>query len=107
RQLERLHRQAQSAEKYQEHKAEERQLKAQLGAVRWRDLNEQVGQRERVIGDQEIAFEALVAEQRGADAGIERLRDGHHELSERFNQVQARFYSVGGDIARVEQSIQH
>lgn len=30
RQLERLHRQAQSAEKYQEHKAEERQLKAQL-----------------------------------------------------------------------------
>lgn len=75
--------------------------------MRWRDLNEQVGQRERVIGDQEVAFEALVAEQRGADAGIERLRDGHHELSERFNQVQARFYSVGGDIARVEQSIQH
>ena len=49
-----------------EHKAEERQLKAQLGAVRWRDLNEQVGQRERVIGDQEIAFEALVAEQRAS-----------------------------------------
>ncbi|WP_160286591.1 chromosome segregation protein SMC [Pseudomonas knackmussii] len=107
RQLERLHRQAQSAEKYQEYKAEERQLKAQLGALRWRDLNEQVGQKERVIGDQEVAFEALVAEQRSADASIERLRDGHHELSERFNQVQGRFYSVGGDIARVEQSIQH
>ncbi|QRY78428.1 chromosome segregation protein SMC [Pseudomonas sp. PDNC002] len=107
RQLERLHRQAQSAEKYQEFKAEERQLKAQLGALRWRDLNEQVGQKERVIGDQEVAFEALVAEQRSADASIERLRDGHHELSESFNQVQGRFYSVGGDIARVEQSIQH
>ena len=38
---------------------------------------------------------------------IERLRDGHHELSERFNLVQGRFYSVGGDIARIEQSIQH
>ncbi|MCP1606548.1 chromosome segregation protein SMC [Pseudomonas citronellolis] len=107
RQLERLHRQAQSAEKYQEYKAEERQLKAQLGALKWRELNEQVGQKERVIGDQEVAFEALVAEQRSADASIERLRDGHHELSERFNQVQGRFYSVGGDIARVEQSIQH
>ncbi|MCY1333545.1 Chromosome partition protein Smc [compost metagenome] len=107
RQLDRLHRQAQSAEKYQEYKAEERQLRAQLGALRWRDLNEQVGQRERIIGDQEVAFEALVAEQRSADASIERLRDGHHELSERFNQVQGRFYSVGGDIARVEQSIQH
>ncbi|MDO1910790.1 hypothetical protein Q2376_26150, partial [Escherichia coli] len=43
----------------------------------------------------------------GADAGIERRRAGHHELSKRFTQVQARFYSVGGDIARVEQSIQH
>ncbi|WP_166366668.1 chromosome segregation protein SMC [Pseudomonas akapageensis] len=107
RQLERLHRQAQAAEKYQEYKAEERQLKAQLSALRWQALNEQVGQREAVIGDQEIAFEALVAEQRNADASIERLRDGHHDLSERFSLVQGRFYSVGGDIARVEQSIQH
>ena len=107
RQLERLHRQAQSAEKYQQYKAEERQLKAQLSALRWQALNEQVGQSEAVIGDQEVAFEALVAEQRNADASIERLRDGHHDLSERFNLVQGRFYSVGGDIARVEQSIQH
>ncbi|AYC32607.1 chromosome segregation protein SMC [Pseudomonas cavernae] len=107
RQLERLHRQAQAAEKYQEYKAEERQLKAQLAALRWQALNQQVGQREAVIGNQEVSFEALVAEQRNADASIERLRDGHHDLSERFNQVQGRFYSVGGDIARVEQSIQH
>ena len=107
RQLERLHRQAQAAEKYQEYKAEERQLKAQLSALRWQALNLQVGQREAVIAEQEIGFEALVADQRSADASIERLRDGHHELSERFNQVQGRFYSVGGDIARIEQSIQH
>lgn len=107
RQLERLHRQAQAAEKYKEYKAEERQLKAQLAALRWRALSDQVGQREAIIGDQEVAFEALVAEQRNADASIERLRDGHHELSERFNLVQGRFYSVGGDIARVEQNIQH
>ena len=107
RQLERLHRQAQSAEKYQEYKAEERQLRAQLSALRWQALNAQVGQREQVIGGQEVSFEALNAEQRNADASIERLRDGHHELSERFNLVQGRFYSVGGDIARVEQSIQH
>lgn len=107
RQLDRLHRQAQAAEKYQEYKAEERQLKAQLSALKWQALNDQVGQREGVIGSQEVAFEALVAEQRNADAAIERLRDGHHELSERFSLVQGRFYSVGGDIARVEQSIQH
>ncbi|MFJ4348111.1 chromosome segregation protein SMC [Pseudomonas sp. NPDC089401] len=107
RQLERLHRQAQAAEKYREYKAQERQLKARLSALRWRDLDERVRQREAVIGDQDVAHEALVAAQRSADASIERLRDGHHELSERFNQVQGRFYSVAGDIARVEQSIQH
>jgi len=107
RQLERLHRQAQAAEKYREYKAQERQLKARLSALRWRDLDERVRQRESVIGDQDVAHEALVAEQRNADASIEHLRDGHHELSERFNQVQGRFYSVAGDIARVEQSIQH
>ncbi|MFJ4430139.1 chromosome segregation protein SMC [Pseudomonas sp. NPDC089395] len=107
RQLERLHRQAQAAEKYREYKAQERQLKARLSALRWRDLDERVRQREAVIGDQGVAHEALVAEQRNADASIEHLRDGHHELSERFNQVQGRFYSVAGDIARVEQSIQH
>jgi chromosome segregation protein len=107
RQLERLQRQAQAAEKYQEYKAEERQLKAQLSALRWQALNDQVAQRESVIGTQEIGFESLVADQRSADALIERLRDGHHDLSERFNLVQGRFYSVGGDIARVEQSIQH
>jgi chromosome segregation protein len=107
RQLERLQRQAQSAEKYQQYKAQERELKAQLSALRWQSLNEQVGQREAVIAQQEIAFEALIAEQRSADASIERLRDGHHELSEQFNTVQGRFYSVGGDIARIEQSIQH
>jgi chromosome segregation protein len=107
RQLERLQRQAQAAEKYQEYKAEERQLKAQLSALRWQALNEQVAQRESIIGTQELGFESLVADQRSADALIERLRDGHHDLSERFNLVQGRFYSVGGDIARVEQSIQH
>lgn len=107
RQLERLHRQAQAAEKYKDYKARERQLKASLSALRWSALDARVRQREAVIVDQEVAFEALVAEQRNADASIERLRDGHHELSERFNQVQARFYSVAGDIARVEQSIQH
>jgi len=107
RQLERLHRQAQAAEKYKEFKALERQLKARLSALRWQSLDTRVGQRETVIGEQEVALEALVAEQRNADASIERLRDGHHDLSERFNQVQGRFYSVAGDIARVEQSIQH
>ncbi|MGV8842476.1 MAG: chromosome segregation protein SMC [Pseudomonas sp.] len=106
-QLERLYRQAQAAEKYQTYKAQEREYKAQLAALKWQALNEQVVAHEALISHHETAFEAQVAGQRNADASIERLRDSQHDLSECLNQVQGRFYSVGGDIAQVEQSIQH
>ena len=107
RQIERLQRQAQAAEKYQEYKTEEQQLKAQLTALRWQQLNGQAGTHEQAITELEIALEACIAEQRQADAKIELLRDGHHELSDAFNRVQGRFYAIGADIARHEQSIQH
>ena len=107
RQIERLQRQASAAEKYQEYKAEEHHLSAQLTALRWQQLNGQAGEHERLIRELETALEACIAEQRQADAKIELLRDGHHDLSETFNRVQGRFYAIGADIARHEQSIQH
>lgn len=107
RQIERLQRQAHAAEKYQEYKTEENSLKAQLTALRWQQLNGQAGEHEAVISELETALQACIAEQRQADAKIELLRDGHHELSDAFNRVQGRFYAIGADIARHEQSIQH
>ena len=56
--------------------------------------------------DLEVALEALIAEQRNADSEIEKHRDQHSDLNERFNQVQARFYSLGADISRIEQVLQ-
>lgn len=106
RQLSHLHRQAQAAEKYKEYKTEERQLKAQLQALRWQGLNAQTGEREHRVRDLEVALEALIAEQRNADSEIEKHRDQHSDLNERFNQVQARFYSLGADISRIEQVLQ-
>lgn len=107
RQIERLQRQAHAAQKYQEYKAEEQRLTAQLTALRWQQLNVQAGEHEAVIAEQEVALEACIAQQRQADAKIELLRDGHYELSDCFNRVQGRFYAIGADIARHEQSIQH
>lgn len=107
RQIERLQRQATAAEKYQEYKAEEHTLKAQLTALRWQQLNARSGVHETQVAALETALEACIAEQRQADAKIELLRDGHHDLSDAFNRVQGRFYAVGADIARHEQSIQH
>lgn len=107
RQIERLGRQAQAAEQYQILKAEERQLRAQLTALRWQQLDERAAQRKHGIGEQEVALEALIAQQRAADAAIEQQRDGRQQQAEDFSRVQAQFYALASDIARSEQSIQH
>mgnify|MGYP003631827912 CR=1 FL=1 len=99
-------RQAQAAEKYKEFKAEERQLKAQLQALRWLAMDAQTVEREHRVRELEIGMEALIAEQRNADSEVEKQRDQHADLTESFNQVQARYYSVGADISRIEQVLQ-
>jgi len=107
KQLDRLQRQSRTAERYKALKQEERLLKGQLTALRWKGMDSQAGEREKEIREQETAFEEQVARQRAIEADIEKLRDAHVEATESFNEVQGRFYSVGGDIARIEQSIQH
>ncbi|MCD6060120.1 MAG: chromosome segregation protein [Moraxellaceae bacterium] len=107
KQLQHLQRQAQAAEKYKEYKEEERLLKAQLQALRWQALDVQVGQRETLIRELEIRLEAVIAEQRAADAAIEKQRESQISLSDKFSEVQSRFYRVGNEISRIEQSMTH
>ncbi|WP_303908682.1 chromosome segregation protein SMC [Thiohalomonas denitrificans] len=107
KQLAHLQRQARTAERYKEYKAEERHLKGQLQALRWKKLNHELEHREGDIREQETGLEAQVARQRSAEAEIERKRDEHVEATEGFNKIQSEFYGVGADIARLEQSIQH
>src|SRR5690606_16697469 len=106
RQLSRLHSQAQAAEKYKTLKADERQLKAQLQALRWQTLDGQTLEREQQVRGLEVALEGVIAEQRNADSEIEKQRDQHSELNDSFNQAQARYYSIGADISRIEQVLQ-
>ncbi len=107
KQLAHLQRQAKTAERFKELKAEERLLKAQLQALRWRALDGQVQGREGEIREQETALEAQIARQRSAEAEVERFREDHVEATESFNHIQSEYYGLGADIARLEQSIQH
>jgi chromosome segregation protein len=106
KQLHHLERQAAAAEKYRALKADERRLEDQLTALRWRDLDRDIGARERVLGELEVALEAKRAEQRGVEADIEAQRDAFADASDGFNGVQGRYYAVGSEIARLEQAIQ-
>lgn len=107
RQLSHLHRQAQSAEKYKAYKAEERQTKAQLSALRWQRLTAEIQQQEAKISALEAQYESLIAKQRFIDAEVEALRDQHHDANDEFARVQEQFYQLGNEIARFEQTVQH
>lgn len=107
RQLSRLHRQAQSAEKYTEYKKEERLLKAQLQALRYQVLDAQASIKKEAITELELKVESFVTDQVQNDTAIDKYRTQYTELGDKFNEVQGRFYSIGADIARIEQTIQH
>jgi len=107
RQLQHLKRQAQSAEKYTEYKAEERLIKAQLQALQWRELDDQLNVRKESIGELELKVEECVTRQTTLDTDVEKLMDQHTDVNESFNRIQGRFYSLGAEIARAEQTISH
>ena len=107
RQLGHLHRQSLAAEKYGEYKQQERTLTAQHNALRWRALDSDVQRKQVVISDLDIRIEATVAEQRGVDTRIEKHLLDNSEFNDQLGEIQGRFYTLGSDIARIEQSIEH
>src|SRR5687767_125688 len=107
KQIAHLKRQANAAERYKQLKAEERKLKAELLALRWRVLNEKVLSNEQELKEKQTEVEAVVARQRSVELDLERKREAQTEANDQMNTVQAEFYRVGAEISRIEQSIQH
>lgn len=105
--IEHLQRQAKAAERYKVLKAEERQAKTELLALRWQEQQQEVQARKRASEHKQTEIEKVVAEIRGIEAEIEDLRQQHAEETEKFNDIQGNYYKLGGEISRVEQSIHH
>ena len=70
RQLSHLQRQSVAAEKYAEFKKEERQTIANLNALKWQSLDEEIKFNAQAIGELEIKIEATIADQRELDANM-------------------------------------
>jgi chromosome segregation protein len=107
RQLAHLQRQAKAAEKYKEYKQEERDTTARLHALRWKRLDDEVNASQALIGDLEIALEAGMAEYRTIEAEIEQHRSSGSDTQESYRKIQAAYYGLGSEIARIEQNIEH
>lgn len=107
RQLQHLQRQAQAAERYKELKTSERTVKAELAALRWRALDEDLQTRRERLRETELELEKHLTDRVSLETDLERLRDEHQQRTDEFNRTQARYYEAGADIARVEQSLEH
>jgi chromosome segregation protein len=107
RQLGRLERQAKAAEKYADYKKQERQLTVELLALRWRDYDQSGQQQKQIIGQLELEYEKVVTARSACDTAIEKLRSDFTQASDSFNEIQANFYKIGGEVARLEQAIEH
>lgn len=107
RQIAHLQRQAAAAERYKTLKAQEREKKAQLQALKWLELDAEYRQRELQIAQIETSFEAQMAQQRAIDAEMEAQRQEQYEKNEQYNLAQAKSYEIGTQIARQEQKIEH
>ncbi len=107
KQLEKLKRQARSAERFKELREQERRVKAELLALRYQALHEESADRRKRIQENETALEAVMAELRAVEAELEKGREAQVEATDAFNEVQSRFYALGSEVARIEQAIQH
>src|SRR5215212_9495284 len=107
KQIRHLQRQAATARRYQAFKEQERRLTAEVLALRLRELDSGAEVHDSAMRERDIAMQAALADQRSAEAAIEKQRALHTEQSERVALVQGRYYAVGADISRAEQSIQH
>ena len=107
KQIRHLQRQAATARRYQTLKEEERRLTAELLALRLRELDSGAQVHDSATRAREIEMQAALADQRAAEASIETQRSEHSVASDRVAAVQGRYYEVGAEISRLEQTIQH
>ena len=107
KQIRHLQRQAATARRYQAFKETERRLTAELLALRLRDLDSGAEVHDSAMRERDLAMQAALADQRAAEAAIEKQRAFHNDQSERVAAVQGRYYEVGAEISRMEQTIQH
>ncbi len=107
KQIRHLQRQAATARRYQALKEDERRAAAELLALKLRELDRGAGVHDSATRERDLLMQSALAEQRSAEAHLERQRAVHAERNERLSQAQARYYEAGADVTRTEQAIEH
>lgn len=106
-QLRKLQRQSQAARRYQRLKDEERTVNGELLALRFRSQKATIDQQSRDTTEAELRVESHVSKQRSIELIMEETRSDQLTSQELINAVQGELYSLGADIATIEQNIEH
>lgn len=106
KQLQRLERQAKSAERYTLLKEEERLCRAEILALKWQEYINQWQAKQKEVQD----FAVLHEQQHSMLTAVNKekiiLNEQLQDANEQSQQVQSSFYQLGTEIARLEEAIQ-
>jgi chromosome segregation protein len=107
KQIRHLQRQANAARRYQELRGQERALTAELLALRLREVEATAGEQTQALDACERSLQAALAQLRAAEVALEKQRELYGDLSEALARVQGRYYELGAQVTRAEESIRY
>ena len=107
KQIRHLQRQAAAARRYQDLRARERALTAELLALRMRELDGGAVVQDSATRSAELVMQQELAEQRACEAALEKQREVHDQLAAKVGDVQGRYYELGAEVTRTEENIRY
>ena len=107
KQLSHLQKQAEKAEKYTTLKSQERQLKLELLAMRWRAHHRAAEQLEVKLQDAATAHNQLFMERKELEQMLEQKRLVHKTQQQAVDKQQGEYYHAVAEVSRLDQVIKH
>ncbi len=105
KQLDKLKRQAKSAQKFKELRLEKDKISATIAALELRAHKEKCDDCERQLSDLRVEVERERAQLRGNEAETEEKRVGQTESNRKLNEIREEFYRLNASVGGVEQDI--
>jgi len=107
KQLDKLKRQARAAERYRKLKNRYRHDEAVVQTLHWRNLAAEIERQGKAGARIESQLQESLAQLTSAEKNLESLHQEQQDANESWSKVQGELYEVAGEIARIEQSIEH
>ena len=106
KQLQRLERQAKSAERYTQLKEEEKICRAEIHALKWQEFTQHQLVKQRALQELAVRYEQQQSLLTGSNKDRTVLNEKLQDVNDESQQIQASFYQLGTEIARLEETIQ-